>query len=122
MYTPLKLQGDPTCKPGVNLIIGISESRGEFPVFDRLVRESVMHLFGRLASVAEICFTLESQSVTVFPLKGGLNTARAIVMLFVSIFPGVFCGHIEQRAIWSGKYPQLRACLLFIYDTPLGPL
>ena len=54
MCTLLKLQGDPTCEPGVNLIIRISESRGEFPVFDRLVRENVMHLFGRLASVAEI--------------------------------------------------------------------
>ena len=42
MYT-----GYPTCEPGVNL------TRGEFPVFDRLVRESVMHLFGRLASVAK---------------------------------------------------------------------
>ena len=49
----LKLQGDPTCKPGVNLIIGISESQGEFPVFDRLVCESVMHLFGRLPSVSK---------------------------------------------------------------------
>ena len=56
IYTLLKLQGDATCEPGVNLIIGISESRGEFPVFDRLACESVMHLFGRLASVAEICF------------------------------------------------------------------
>ena len=45
MNTLLKLQGDPTCEPGVNLIIGISESRGEFPVFDRLVHESVMHLY-----------------------------------------------------------------------------
>ena len=69
IYTLLKLQGDLTCKPGVNLIVGMSESRGEFPVFDRLVRESVVHLFGRLASVAEICFKLESRSVTVFPLK-----------------------------------------------------
>ena len=25
-------------------------------------------------------------------------------MKFVSIFPGFFCGHIEQRAIWSGNY------------------
>ena len=81
MYTPLKLQGDPTCKPGVNLIIGIPESRGEFPVFDRLVRESVMHLFGRLASVTEICCKLESQSVSVFPLKLGLNTSRAIIAI-----------------------------------------
>ena len=64
MYTLLKLQGDPTCKPWVNLIIGISESRGEFPVFDRLVRGSMMHLFGRLASVSEICFQLESRSAT----------------------------------------------------------
>ena len=84
----------------------MSESRGEFLVFDRLVRESVVHLFGRLASVAEICFKLESRSVTVFPLKRGLNTSRAIVMLFVSIFPGVFCGHIEQRAIWSENHLQ----------------
>ena len=104
------------------LIIGISESRGEFPIFDRLVRESVMHLFGRLVSVAEICFKLESWSVTVFPLKRGLNTSRAIVMFFVSIFPGVFCSHIEQKAIWSGNYLQLRSCLLFIYDISPGPL
>ena len=90
IYTLLKLQGDLTCKPGVNLIIGMSESRGEFPVFDRLVRESVVHLFGLMASVAEICFKFESRSVTVFPLKRGLSTSRAIVMLFVSIFPGVF--------------------------------
>ena len=122
MYTLLKLQGDPTCKPGVNLNIGISESRGEFPVFDRLVRESVMHLFGRLASVAETCFKLESRTVTVFPLKRGLNTSIVIVMLFVSIFPGAFCGHIKQREIWSGNYLQLRSCLLFIYDIPPGPL
>ena len=110
-----------TRKPGVNLIIGISESRGEFPVFDRLVRESMMHLFGRLASVAEICFKLESWSVTVFPLKRGLNTSRAIVM-FVSIFPGVYYGHIEQKAIWSGNYLQLRSCRLFIYDISPGLL
>ena len=108
MYTLLKLQGDPTCKPGVNLTIGISESQGEFSVFDRLVRESVMHLFGRLASVAEICFKLEPRSVPVFPLKRGLNTSRAIVMLFVCIFPGVL--------------PYLKSCLLFIYDIPPGPL
>ena len=104
IFTLLKLQGDPTCKPGVNLIIGISESQGEFPVFDRLVHESLMHLFGHLASVVEICFKLESQSVTVFPLKRGLNTSRPNVMWFVSTFPGVFCSHIEQRAIWSGNY------------------
>ena len=78
--------------------------RGEFPVFDRLASESVMHLFGRLASVTGICFKLESWSVTVFPLKGGLNTSRASVMWFVGIFPGVFCGHIEQRTTWSGNY------------------
>ena len=40
-------------KTFTSVIIGVSESRGEFPVFDRLVRESVMHLFGRLASVTE---------------------------------------------------------------------
>ena len=45
MYTLLKLQEDPTCEPGVKLIIGISESRGEFPGFDGLVHESVMHLY-----------------------------------------------------------------------------
>ena len=36
-------------KTFTSVIIGISESRGEFPVFDRLGRESVMHLFGRLS-------------------------------------------------------------------------
>ena len=82
--------------------------RGEFPVFDRLVRESVMHLFGRLASVAEVCFKLESRSVTVFPLKRGLNTSRASVMWFVGIFPGVFCarsyrteGNMERKLPFS---------------------
>ena len=74
-----------------------------------------MHLFGRLASVAEICFKLESRSVTVFPLKRGLNTFTAIVMLFVSIFPGVFCGHIEQRAIWSGNYLQGVKVMSIVY-------
>ena len=37
-------------KTFTSVIIRISESQGEFPVFDRLVRESVMHLFGRLPS------------------------------------------------------------------------
>ena len=98
-FLPLAL--DPACEPGVNLTSGISESRGEFPVFNRLVHESVMHLIN-------ICFKLESRSVTVFPLERRLNTSRVIVMLFVCIFPGVL--------------PYLRSCLLFIYDIPPGPL
>ena len=95
-----------------SVIIGVSESRGEFPIFDRLVRESVVHLFGRLASVAEYVLN-SSHGLSSNSFKG--RTLQRQLLCSSLVYSLEFSVVISNRGRYGVEITfTKRSCLLFI--------